>query len=168
MTTQNLMEGSRRWVSTALPLLVLAALVLLAVTIRSEAGPGLLAAATPTPDAVLKQQCIEGAAVGSGNDGLASDCALLLAGKDTLRGTETLNWSASLAIASWEGITVGGSPSRVTLLHIDGWTATADRPRDPAPGHDPRRAGRPLGAPTAGPLPERIDGDDPGRAGSPP
>ena len=102
-----------------LPFVVLAALALLAITIRSEAGPGPLAAATPVPDAALKQQCIEGAAVASGNDGLASDCALLLAAKDTLRGAETLNWSADLAIASWEGITVGGSPGRVTRLAID-------------------------------------------------
>ena len=35
-----------------------------------------------------------------------SDCAILLAAKDTLRGTETLNWSADTAIDDWEGITV--------------------------------------------------------------
>ena len=53
------------------------------------------------------------------NPGLVDDCDILLASKDTLRGTETLNWSADLAIASWEGITVGGSPSRVTRLWLD-------------------------------------------------
>ena len=113
------MESSRRRALWALPLVVLAVVALLAITIRSEAGPGPLAAATPVPDAALKQQCIEGAAVGSGNDGLAGDCALLLAAKDTLRGAERLNWSADTAIASWEGITVGGSPSRVTRLWLD-------------------------------------------------
>ena len=113
------MESSRSGALTALPLVVLAAVALLAITIRSEAGPGPLAAATPVPDAALKQECIEGAAVGSGNDGLAGDCALLLAAKDTLRGAERLNWSADTAIASWEGITVGGSPSRVTRLVLD-------------------------------------------------
>ncbi len=114
MTTRDVMERSRRGALTALPLAVLAALALLAITIRSEAGPGPLAAATPTPDAALKQQCIEGAAVGSGNDGLASDCALLLAAKDTLRGTATLNWSASTAIADWTGVAVSSSLQRVT------------------------------------------------------
>ncbi|MXW31473.1 MAG: hypothetical protein F4X80_00850 [Chloroflexi bacterium] len=118
---RDLLTRVPRRVLTALPLVAVAAL--LAVTIRSEAGPGPLAAATPTPDAVLKQQCVDGAAVGSGNDGLAGDCALLLAGKDTLRGAETLNWSAGLAIASWEGVTVSGSPGRVTQLHIDGWNS---------------------------------------------
>ena len=57
--------------------------------------------------------------MGSGNDGLASDCALLLAARDQLRGTETLNWSVDTAIASWEGISVGGSPRRVTRLWLD-------------------------------------------------
>ena len=103
----------------ALPLVALAVLAVLAITIRSEAVPGQLEAATPVPDAEFKQQCIEGVAVGSGNDGLAGDCALLLAARDTLRGAERLNWSAETAIASWEGITVGGSPSRVTRLWLD-------------------------------------------------
>ena len=53
------------------------------------------------------------------NSGLVDDCDILLAAKDTLRGAETLNWSADLAIANWEGITVGGSPRRVTRLWID-------------------------------------------------
>ncbi len=119
MTTHDVTENSRRGALTALSLAALVAVVLLAITIRSEVGPGLLAAATPTPEAVLKQQCIEGAAVGSGNDGLASDCAVLLAVQDTLRGAETLNWSADTAIANWEGITISGSPGRVTELHID-------------------------------------------------
>ena len=113
------MNRSRRWALRALPLVALAAVALLAIAIRSEAGPSQLAAATPVPDAALKQQCIEGAAVGSGNDGLASDCALLLAARDQLRGTETLNWSVDTAIASWEGISVGGSPRRVTRLWLD-------------------------------------------------
>ena len=113
------MERSPRKALAALPLVALAALAVLAITIRSESVPGQLEAATPVPDAALKQECIEGAAVGSGNDGLAGDCALLLAARDTLRGAERLNWSAETAIASWEGITVGGSPSRVTRLVLD-------------------------------------------------
>ena len=53
------------------------------------------------------------------NPGLVDDCDILLIAKDTLRGTETLNWSADTAITSWEGITVGGSPRRVTRLWLD-------------------------------------------------
>ena len=65
--------------------------------------------------------CENGTVVPSpaGNPGLVSDCTLLLGAKDTLRGTEPLNWSADTAIASWHGITVGGSPSRVTRLVLD-------------------------------------------------
>ena len=83
-------------------------------TINVGAPPG-----GEPPDAVLQQACSDGAAVGAGNAGLAGDCALLLAAKDPLRGTETLNWSADTAIADWEGITVGGTPPRVTRLWID-------------------------------------------------
>ena len=39
------------------------------------------------------------------NPDLAADCDILLAVKDTLigDGSATLNWSADLAISSWEG-----------------------------------------------------------------
>ena len=77
------------------------------------------AGAALTPDAVLQQACLDDGAVGAGHAGLAGDCALLLAAKDPLRGTATLNWSAATAIADWEGITVGGTPPRVTRLFID-------------------------------------------------
>ena len=65
--------------------------------------------------------CVRGTAVASpsSNPGLVKDCAILLAAKDTLRGTETLNWSADTAITNWEGITVSGTPSRVTRLELD-------------------------------------------------
>lgn len=65
--------------------------------------------------------CLNGTVVPdpSTNPGLVEDCDILLAAKDTLRGTDPLNWSANTAIASWEGIIVGGSPSRVTRLAID-------------------------------------------------
>lgn len=49
---------------------------------------------------------------------LAKDCDALLAAKDTLRGTADLNWGYSSAITSWEGITVGGTPQRVTRLDL--------------------------------------------------
>ena len=131
MTKNDVLEHGLRKALAALPLAALAVIALLAIAIRSEAGPGqLAAAATPEPDSALTQQCIEGAAVGPGNDGLASDCALLLEAKDTLRGTETLNWSADTAIASWEGITVGGSPLRATELVLDGWNSWRTAGRD--------------------------------------
>ena len=71
---------------------------------------------TPTPP------CENGTAVPSPatNPGLVADCAILLAAKDTLRGTATLNWSADRAITAWSGVTVAslpyGAPQRVTQL----------------------------------------------------
>ena len=49
-----------------------------------------------------------------------SDCEALLDAKDTLRGTATLNWSAGASISQWDGITVGGTPRRVTKLDTSG------------------------------------------------
>ena len=44
------------------------------------------------------------------------DCIELLGLKDTLRGTATLNWSLDTAITSWDGVTMGDTPKRVTKL----------------------------------------------------
>ena len=50
------------------------------------------------------------------NPGLVSDCAALLAVRDTLVGTATLNWAAETPIADWDGVTVSGTPLRVTQV----------------------------------------------------
>ena len=52
------------------------------------------------------------------NRGLVYDCGALLAGKDELRGTATLDWSVDTSITDWEGITTSGTPSRVTELDL--------------------------------------------------
>ena len=52
------------------------------------------------------------------NPGLMRDCMTLLAAMDALRGTATLNWRADTAIGRWEGVTVGGTPGRVTTLNL--------------------------------------------------
>ncbi len=54
------------------------------------------------------------------NRGLVYDCEVLLAAKDALRGTAALNWSADTAIASWDGVTVSGTPGRVRGLGLSG------------------------------------------------
>ena len=87
--------------------------LLLAIVLLAAIGPASPAAAqTTTPP------CENGTAVPSpaANPGLVADCATLLGLKDTLRGTATLNWSADSAITSWDGITVAGTPQRVTKL----------------------------------------------------
>ena len=52
------------------------------------------------------------------NPGLATDCEVLLAAKDTLAGSATLDWSATVPIDQWEGVTVGGTGRRVTGLNL--------------------------------------------------
>ena len=54
----------------------------------------------------------------SANPGLARDCEALLVVMDTLRGTATLNWNATTTITAWDGVTVSGTPSRVTRLEL--------------------------------------------------
>ena len=50
------------------------------------------------------------------NPGLVHDCEVLLSIRDGLGGHIQLNWSESAPMAEWEGITLGGSPSRVHRL----------------------------------------------------
>ena len=70
--------------------------------------------------ATTNPACENGTAVPSpaDNPGLVADCTTLLAAKDTLRGTATLNWSADAVISSWDGITLAGTPQRVTKLRL--------------------------------------------------
>ena len=49
---------------------------------------------------------------------LVAGCDALLELRDTLAGTGTLNWSTSTAITGWTGVTVGGTPPRVTKLSL--------------------------------------------------
>ena len=60
--------------------------------------------------------CTAGIAVSnpSANPGLVADCRVLLSAKGQLGGI--LNWSTQLPMSQWEGVAVGGSPSRVTEL----------------------------------------------------
>ena len=64
--------------------------------------------------------CSGGIAVPDPNSepGLVSDCETLLGLKDSLAGTATLNWGFGAAMTSWDSVTVGGTPSRVTELDL--------------------------------------------------
>ena len=64
--------------------------------------------------------CAKGAAVTEPgtNRGLVHDCEALLAAKDALKGTATLDWSVDTSIMSWEGVTTNGTPRRVTELEL--------------------------------------------------
>ena len=53
------------------------------------------------------------------NPGLVHDCEVLLSIRDRLGGGVELNWSESAPMAEWEGVTLGGSPSRVHSLILE-------------------------------------------------
>ena len=63
--------------------------------------------------------CVSGGAVvDATNEGLVSDCGMLLAARDTLAGTASLNWSADTPIADWTGVVLGGTHGRVTEIDL--------------------------------------------------
>ena len=62
--------------------------------------------------------------------GLVSDREALLAGRDTLAGTATLNWSADIPITRWDGVKVEGTPQRVASLDLSWRGLTGSIPRE--------------------------------------
>ena len=64
--------------------------------------------------------CSSGVAVTDPDDnpGLVSDCEALLASRDALAGSASLNWSADIPIEEWDGITVSDSHGRVVWLNL--------------------------------------------------
>ena len=83
---------------------------------RVGAGPW-SATLTGTPSA---GGCSTGGAVTGAvnNHGLVADCEVLLEARDTLAGTASLDWLASTSIGDWDGVTLGGTPQRVTGLNL--------------------------------------------------
>ena len=87
---------------------------------------GSVATATPTPTPTASS-CANSVAVPDPEPaGLVADCNVLLAAKDTLRGTASLNWSTTIPINQWQGITV--HKSRVTWLRLRQSTLTGRIP----------------------------------------
>ena len=71
----------------------------------------------------------EGAVTDSTNDGLVSDCEVLLTARDALAGsgaTRSLNWAADTPIGNWYGVVLSGTPQRVTQLRLHGQNTNAD------------------------------------------
>ena len=79
----------------------------------------------------VRGACSNGAVVPNPGEspGLVSDCMTLLTAREVLRGTASLNWSATTAIASWNGITLTGTPGRVTRLDLSARGLTGTIPR---------------------------------------
>ena len=67
----------------------------------------------------ITTDCVSGGAVvDATNEGLVSDCGMLLAARDTLAGTAALNWSADTPITEWNGVVLGETSGRVTELDL--------------------------------------------------
>ena len=64
----------------------------------------------------------------STNTGLIGDCNTLLSRKGTLDSSDILTWSEGASIGSWDGVTVSGSPQRVTGLALPSWSLTGSIP----------------------------------------
>ena len=76
--------------------------------------------------------CESGSAVADAisNPGLVSDCKTLLDARYALAGTGKLNWSALTPIEDWDGVTISGTPSRVTELNLYGRQLTGSIPAE--------------------------------------
>ena len=80
--------------------------------------PPLVATAQGPPGPVVS--CESGIAVTNpdANPDLEADCESLLGLRDRLRGTGALNWTAGKPMSEWMGVTVSGTPQRVTALNL--------------------------------------------------
>ena len=71
------------------------------------------------PDSEMAGCLSQQVAVGSGPDaGIVKDCQVLLSLRDSLAGSTGLNWNSNIAIEEWDGVTISGTPSRVTELSL--------------------------------------------------
>ncbi len=64
--------------------------------------------------------CTDGTAVTdhATNPRLVDDCSVLLGLKSTLASTANLNWASTAEISTWDGVTVSGTPQRVTAIQL--------------------------------------------------
>lgn len=85
----------------------------------------------PTPTSV-PESCANRGAVPNpqANPGLVADCEVLIAVKDTLAGSGTLNWSVNLDLRDWHGITIGESRNRVAVLDLADSQLTGEIPAE--------------------------------------
>ena len=92
-------------------------MVALTVAARDAAG----GEATVAVAVNITETCESGTAVPNpgSNSGLVADCKALLGLKGAFAGTASLNWSASIGMGTWEGVTLGGRPRRVTGLDLE-------------------------------------------------
>ena len=82
--------------------------------------------------AEVKFDCSSGNAVTDAADqpDLVADCEALLESRNQLAGSATLNWSEDIPIAEWDGVSLGGTPLRVTRLNLEHKSLSGTIPAD--------------------------------------
>ena len=65
---------------------------------------------------IIEAPCARAMPDEADNPDLMRDCIYLLTAKDYLGDAEDLNWSLDTPITSWEGVTMEGTPQRITRL----------------------------------------------------
>ena len=93
-----------------------------AVTVRAADGRGGNATIDVTITVTARPTtfgCATRGTVDASNTGLVADCEALLRARNNLEnGARILNWSVVRPISEWQGVTVSGTPQRVTRLNL--------------------------------------------------
>ena len=93
---------------------------------------GVMVASTSSVVFATEDACASGGAVvdPTNSPGLLSDCAALLAARDTLAGTATLDWTEETPVTRWKGVVVDGTPPRVIQLILYRKNLTGEIPAE--------------------------------------
>ena len=105
------------------------------VTVRatdSNGGSATIVVTITVTAAPLSYGCAtDGAVTDTSNTGLVADCEALMASRNLLEGTTgRLNWSPSTPINQWEGVSLRGTPARVTFLDLSSESLDGTVPAD--------------------------------------
>ena len=126
MTVDRIAHPSLMKTLIAGTFLALAAVVALALLLSSPGAAG-AAVAQSSQELCENEVAVENP---QENPGLVADCAALLASKEALQGSDSdampLNWSSDVPMGDWNGVTVDGSPPRVTKLSFSEPFASMD------------------------------------------
>ena len=129
MSPNKIFTSGYQWRPTSRDLRIMVGLI--AALALSLAAPHPAAAQTTCTETSVAITGIDPAHLTSPFADLVSDCTTLLGLKDELRGSVSLNWSVDVAMDTWDGVTVrsvGGTPSRVTILDLTNKQLTGTLP----------------------------------------
>ncbi|MDE2718634.1 MAG: fibronectin type III domain-containing protein [Chloroflexota bacterium] len=97
----------------------------------SNGGSATIAVTITVTAAPVSYGCATNGAVDASNTGLVADCEALMASRNLLEGnSERLNWSPATPINQWEGVSLRGSPARVTFLVLSSKSLDGTIPAD--------------------------------------